>query len=89
MIDVRDIETISIEATSYCNLHCPQCDRFDRSGYLNKYMKLDHLDFNKIKKNLNLDKLISLKKVRLEGDHGDPAMHPDIKNFLELNFRNV
>ena len=55
MIPIHDIRSIIIEPTSYCNLHCPQCDRFDRQGRLNKHMELRHLDFGQIGKNLNLE----------------------------------
>lgn len=82
MINIQDIKLLDIETTSYCNLHCPQCDRFDLSGKENKYMELKHLDFNRLRENLNIDKLISLETVLLEGDHGDPLMHPDILDII-------
>lgn len=88
MINIQDIKLIDIETTSYCNLHCPQCDRFDRSGKENKYMNQEHLDFARVSKNLNLDKLINLQQVLLEGDHGDPVMHPEIEKFIDF-FKNV
>jgi len=84
MIPIQDILYFDIEPTSYCNLHCPQCDRFDRQGFENRYMESRHLDFDRIKKNLDLDKLTGLEEVILSGDHGDPAMHPDIESFIEF-----
>jgi MoaA/NifB/PqqE/SkfB family radical SAM enzyme len=82
MIQPHQIKYLDIECTSYCNLHCPQCDRFDRHGRLNKHMTLEHLDFTKILDNLELGKLTNLKTVKFEGDHGDPAMHPRLLDFL-------
>ena len=84
LIQLHQIKTIDIETTSYCNLHCPQCDRFDRKGRENKYMELAHLDFNRIGKNLMLDQLTGLEQILLEGDHGDPLMHPDIQGIIEF-----
>ena len=84
MIPIQDICYFDIEPTAYCNLHCPQCDRFDRQGFENRYMKLQHLDFDKIKHNINLDQLVGLQEVILSGDHGDPAMHPDIEKIIEF-----
>lgn len=82
MIDIQNIKLIDIETTSHCNLHCPQCDRFDLTGKENKYMELKHLDFARLRDNLNLDKLVSLETILLEGDHGDPLMHPDILDII-------
>lgn len=88
MIRIQDIRAIDIETTSYCNLHCPQCDRFDRQGRQNKYLDLQHLDFRTIGRNFNLHKLTSLESVLLEGDHGDPVMHPDIEYIIQY-FRDI
>ena len=47
-------------------------------------MELRHLDFGQIGKNLNLENLVALEEVLLEGDHGDPGMHPDIEGIIEI-----
>lgn len=78
MIQPGDVRAMLIEATSHCNLHCPQCDRFDRQGNLNPDMTLAHLDLERVILNLEIDQLINLERLRFEGDHGDPVMHPDI-----------
>lgn len=78
MIQTLDLRSICIESTSYCNLRCPQCDRFDRQGHINSYMTLAHLNLKRVIENLNYDQLINLNKIIFEGDHGDPVMHPDI-----------
>lgn len=83
MIELQDIKRLVIEPTSHCNLHCPQCDRFDQQGFRNKHMSLGHLDFSNIKKNLDIDSLTNLGQVRLEGEHGDPAMHPGIVDMIQ------
>jgi len=80
--NIHNIKHITFELTSHCNLHCPQCARFDQQGFLNKYLKLEHLNFKRIEKNMCIDQLTQLSKIVFEGDHGDPLMHPDIKHIL-------
>jgi MoaA/NifB/PqqE/SkfB family radical SAM enzyme len=90
MITPQQIQQLIIEATSHCNLHCPQCDRFDQQGFNNKYMELGHLDFFKVEKNLDINSMVNLETVRLEGDHGDAGMHPDIEKIIAyLSASNV
>jgi sulfatase maturation enzyme AslB (radical SAM superfamily) len=88
MITLDSVSYFNFEITSYCNLHCPQCSRFDVDGFENKDMSLAHLDFDQIIKNLEIPKLTNLKEVLLQGDYGDPLMHPKIFNILDA-FRHV
>lgn len=81
-IQLDQIEHITIEITSHCNLHCPQCARFDSEGYLKKYLSLGHLDLQQVRTNLEIDRMTSLNTIRLEGEHGDSLMHPEIDWFL-------
>jgi MoaA/NifB/PqqE/SkfB family radical SAM enzyme len=88
----EDVQWIQIEPTSHCNAKCPHCPRFDwgesdvfeTSGKLNPHLLLSHIDIDSIEKNLQIDKLTSLKAVSLQGDKGDPMMHPKIEKFIEL-----
>jgi MoaA/NifB/PqqE/SkfB family radical SAM enzyme len=80
----EDIKVLTIEATSYCNAKCPHCPRFDTQGNLHPDLTLEHLNFDLIQSNLQLDKLTNLKIVRLEGDKGDPMMHPDIEKIIDV-----
>jgi MoaA/NifB/PqqE/SkfB family radical SAM enzyme len=84
MIQLNQIKSICIEATSHCNLHCPQCQRFDHDGFLNKDLTLAHLDFNILINNIDIDQLTSLKSVTFEGDHGDILMHPHARDMIEF-----
>jgi len=91
-----DIRLLQIEPTSHCNARCPHCPRFDciehdvfeSTGTLHPDLNLSHVDIDRVIKNLQLEKLTSLKKVVLEGDKGDPAMHPQIEKFIEA-FSNM
>jgi len=61
---------------------------FESTGTLHPDLNLSHVDIDRVIKNLQLEKLTSLKKVVLEGDKGDPAMHPQIEKFIEA-FSNM
>jgi MoaA/NifB/PqqE/SkfB family radical SAM enzyme len=80
---VEDIRTLQFEPTSYCNAKCPHCGRFDKQGNLHPDLTLSHLDADVILNNLELSKLSSLSEIILEGDKGDPIMHPEIEKFIE------
>lgn len=82
-MQVFDIRTLQFEVTSYCNAKCPHCGRFDDQGNVHSDLTLSHLDADTILKNLELSKLSSLSTVILEGDKGDPIMHPDIEKFIK------
>jgi MoaA/NifB/PqqE/SkfB family radical SAM enzyme len=83
MILPEQITLLDIELSSHCNLHCPQCDRFDQQGFRNKYMDLAHLDFFQIADHLDRDRMHNLETVCLEGDHGDPVMHPGVAKIID------
>src|SRR6056300_739701 len=83
-LDLNKITKLTIEASSFCNLHCPQCPRFDSKGFLDKNLTTGHLDFKNIEKNLHLKKLPKLEVVTFEGDYGDPAMNPDLLKFIDF-----
>jgi len=71
-LDISEIKTLQIEATSLCNLACPQCARIFR-GKLNPLLPLSELtreDYD----NLFQGKCIfQLEKVIFNGNNGDPV----------------
>lgn len=75
------IFTLQLEITSHCNAACPHCPRTNSLGELN--VVPEHWDSEKILKNLELDKLTSLTHVIIEGDNGDPLMHPNIDRIVK------
>lgn len=91
-MQLSDIQTLQFEPTSFCNAKCPHCPRFDvtrhdvfeSTGTLHPDLTLSHIDIDSVSKNLQVDKLTSLQKIILEGDKGDPMMHPEIEKFIEL-----
>lgn len=81
-LQLSDIRTLQIEPTSYCNARCPHCPRFDSDGQVHPDLTLDHLDLAVIN-NLELSSMTNLELVVLEGDKGDPLMHPNIERMIE------
>lgn len=80
-----------MEPTSYCNAKCPHCPRFDithhdvfeSTGKIHPDLTLSHCDIPAIIKNLDLANLQNLSNVILEGDKGDPMMHPQIEDLID------
>lgn len=83
MINLSDIHTLQIEPTTFCNAKCPHCARFDEYGNLHPDLKLGHLDIDAITDNLELSRMHNLQLVILEGDKGDPIMHPKIEKIID------
>jgi MoaA/NifB/PqqE/SkfB family radical SAM enzyme len=88
MIQLDTIQSIVIEATSHCNIHCPQCPRFDQEGFLTKHLTPAHLDFESFRDNFNLASVPNLRNVTFEGDYGDIMMHPDCAEFFDI-FKDI
>ncbi len=85
MYDITTIETITIEATSYCNAGCPQCLRFNEKNEV--IVPLRHLPLETIQK-INKKTLPRLKEVNFEGDTGDVLNHPDALEIAQ-SFEDV
>lgn len=82
MISAAGVRTLTIEASSHCNLHCPQCARFDQQGFVTADLAPGHLDIDRVIPALRLQDLKALESVHLEGDHGDVLMHPHIRQLI-------
>jgi MoaA/NifB/PqqE/SkfB family radical SAM enzyme len=82
-----EIQILQFEPTSYCNARCPHCGRFDDVGNLHPDLTLSHLDIDTVLENLQLSSLTSLSQVILEGDKGDPIMHPKIEKFIDTFYK--
>jgi MoaA/NifB/PqqE/SkfB family radical SAM enzyme len=79
---LEDIQNIVFEITTYCNAQCPHCPRIDSQG--NVTVDLAHLDLDIVLANINKDRLINLKTIVIEGDHGDPVMHPRLLDLIKF-----
>jgi MoaA/NifB/PqqE/SkfB family radical SAM enzyme len=91
VITIEQVHNLVVEATSFCNLHCPQCGRFTEDGFLAQGLQPSHLDFQTFSKAIKPGAFPNLRLVTFEGDYGDIMMHPDAKKFIEhcSSFANV
>lgn len=83
-IAIDQIKTLQLEITTYCNAKCPHCPRFseDGSGFLAPSVRLSHWDMPAVIANLEAEKMTSLERIIIEGDKGDPVMHPKLYDLL-------
>jgi len=86
MYSLETLLEINFELSSHCNSKCPQCPRYDMLGRVHKDLNVTHLDVNIIKK-LPIEKMRNLKKVSFCGNFGDPLMHPDLNEIVNI-FQN-
>lgn len=85
MLNISDIKTVHIEASTYCNARCPECPRNYRGWNI----------LNLPQKHLTPNKLITISKQLPEtvhalfnGNYGDPMMNPTIIELVQL-FKTV
>jgi MoaA/NifB/PqqE/SkfB family radical SAM enzyme len=83
-LNLSDIQTLQLETTSHCNARCPHCPRFEwDTGLEREDLTLAHWDLDKVLPNIDVSKLSNLKKVIIEGDKGDPIMHPKVDKIID------
>ena len=87
-MNVSQVYSLQLETTSYCNARCPHCPRYDGYGNLHRNLQLDKWKWSIIKENFELENLVNLQQVLLQGDKGDPVMHPDIESIIK-DFSNL
>lgn len=87
MLNLNKITQLTLEITSFCNLHCPQCPRYTEDGFL-AIDEQKHLSYDKFSKNFDIKKFPNLKEIIIEGDYGDALMHPDLDKFLTF-FKDI
>lgn len=88
---VEEVQILEFEPTSHCNAKCAHCPRFNithhdvfkSDGTLHPDLTLNHIDVDAVVKNLELHRMPLLKKVIIQGDKGDPCMHPKIDQLLD------
>lgn len=76
------IYILNFDITTYCNLHCPQCKRYDFDGNLLKNIKMIHMNLETIKNNINFDSMPNLQQIRNIPTYGDAIMHPNIEDWI-------
>lgn len=72
------IQHAHIELTERCNLSCPQCDRTQINGRVNKYLKNHEWSLFEFVNLISKEFITQLKSVTLCGNYGDPMMCDDL-----------
>ena len=75
------VNHLHIEASSYCNAHCPGCPRNGYGYPLKGLFAQTHLDLHKYQQILT--QYNGVKHISFCGNHGDPMMHPYITKLCE------
>lgn len=87
MIIFKDIRSVRLETSTYCNAACPLCPR-NLFGYpYNTGYREKHLSLLEIEKIFSPYFLKQLKQIVLEGNFGDPIMHPHLIDVIKF-FKN-
>lgn len=68
----NEVREVHVEATSRCNLTCPQCAR-SPSGVLNPKLPMSELSIEDIQRIFDPDFCKQLEQVYFNGNFGDPA----------------
>ena len=87
---VEEVQILEFEPTSHCNAKCAHCPRFNithdeifkSDGTLHPDLTLNHIDVNAVLQNLELDRMLLLRHIIIQGDKGDPCMHPQIDQLV-------
>lgn len=80
--------------TSYCQAKCRSCTRMDQErppempGLPHPALKLEHFSLDVFKKIISGSKIIGSHNdyIQFCGELGDPCMHPQIEDFVEVAF---
>ena len=88
-VQIKDVEAIDIESTTFCNLHCPECNRETDIGNLIRVLNTVHLTAEDIRNWIRPDELTNLTEIRFCGAIDESAANPhlfDIINYFNDSF---
>ena len=81
----RKHNMIDLTPTTFCQARCPSCARTGDDGLTIPGLKLEHLSIDILKKMTKSTKIFNETAiVRLSGDYGDPMMHPQIEEIIDI-----
>lgn len=83
-ISSKNLSSLLIEPSGFCNAKCPHCPRYTDDGFLHDYIPETHLTIEALKNGLNPALLLNLNKVEFHGAVGDPAMNPQIEDLINF-----
>tara|TARA_B100000809_G_scaffold249372_1_gene280651 strand:+ start:170 stop:958 length:789 start_codon:yes stop_codon:yes gene_type:complete len=74
--------------TTYCQASCPSCARtLILNSDTPEKLKIQHMDFAKFK-TIVKDESFLWGMITFCGEHGDPMMHPQIEEFIDVAFNS-
>lgn len=82
-VNAKNLKTIQIDVTSYCNSFCGSCVRNIKGGPLNPLVILQHMSWDVWYKIVDFCKNSQVDRLPFNGNYGDLSNHPDIINMLE------
>ena len=77
----KDLKTLVVDFTSYCNAMCGNCSRNIDGVKVNPNMPLGHMDMDTWK-NI-VDNAKGIDEIIFNGSYGDPIMNPNLPFALE------
>ena len=88
-VQIKDVEAIDIESTTFCNLHCPECLRETSKEWLGSILNSTHVTRENCEEWFNPDDLINFNELRFCGAIDEAAANPhlfDIINYFNEAF---
>jgi len=77
-LQVKDIDTVTVDFTSHCNAMCGNCSRNIGGTKVNPSMPLEHMRPNTWKRLFTEEVCNNINKIVLNGAYGDPLRNPYI-----------
>jgi MoaA/NifB/PqqE/SkfB family radical SAM enzyme len=88
-IQIDNVDSIDLESTTFCNLHCPECLREVDKKWVGAILNTTHITGEQCKKWFNPDELINLTELKFCGAIDESAANPhlfDIINYFNETF---
>ena len=77
----QNLRKLHVDLTSYCNAKCPACARNLNGGPTTPGLALEHFEVD-VWNQLAKDTAGNIHKLFLNGNWGDPGMHPNLIEML-------
>lgn len=88
MWNVKDIEWIDIESTSFCNIDCPGCFRQIKKDKVQHILNDQYLTFDQLSSWITLKNFPNLNLLNFCGSIDEPTIHPEIIQIVD-HFSNI
>lgn len=88
-VQIKDVQAIDIECTTFCNLHCPECLREIDKEWVGSILNSTHLTRENCEEWFKPNELINFNELRFCGAIDEAAANPhliDILNYFNEAF---